>query len=106
CCALSADPPDDAQGQVLRSYTLRQLSAYLHRHRARSVLQEALRGEHVLDLARADAESERPERTVRARVAVAAHNGHSRLRQPEFRSDHMDNALFRRVDIEERDVKF
>ena len=39
-----------------------------------------LRREHVLDLGRADPERERPERAVRRRVRVAAHDRHARLR--------------------------
>ena len=51
------------------------------RHRARSHLRQRLRREHVLDLARADAERERAERAVRRGVAVAAHDRHARLRE-------------------------
>jgi len=43
-------------------------------------LHEALRGEHVLDFAGADAERERAERAVRGSVAVSADDGLPRLR--------------------------
>ena len=65
------------------------------RHRARTRLRQRLRGEHVLDLARADAERERAERAVRRRVAVAAHDGHARLREALLRADHVHDALAR-----------
>ena len=63
-----------------------------HLERLRLALQQALRREHVLDLARADAERERAERAVRRGVAVAAHDGHARLREPELGADHVDDA--------------
>ena len=65
---------------------------------------EALRGEHVLDLRRADAEGERAEGAVRGGVAVAADDGHARLGQPEFGPDDVDDALGRRVEIVQPDA--
>ena len=56
-------------------------------------LRERLRREHVLDLARADAEGERAERAVGGRVAVAAHDRHARLGQALLRADHVHDAL-------------
>ena len=49
-------------------------------HRAGPVLGQGLRGQHVLDLAGADAEGERAEGAVRRGVAVAADDGHAGLR--------------------------
>ena len=63
------------------------------RHRARPHLRQRLRREHVLDLARADAERERAERAVRRGVAVAAHDRHARLREPLLGPDHVHDAL-------------
>ena len=56
-------------------------------------LRQHLRREHVLDLARADAERERAERAVRRGVAVAADDRLPRLRQPELGADDVDDAL-------------
>ena len=62
----------------------------------RLVLQQTLRGQHVLDLARADAEGQRAERAVRRRMTVAAHDRHARLGQPELRPDDVhDPAMLR-----------
>ena len=55
--------------------------------------QQALRGQHVPDLAGADAEGQRAERAVGAGVAVAADDGHARLGEPELRADDVDDAL-------------
>jgi hypothetical protein len=71
----------------------------------RGLLRQALRREHVLDFARADAEGERAERAVRARVAVAADDRHARLRQTELRADDVDDALLGRVDVVELDAE-
>ena len=73
--------------------------------RLRLVLQERLRGQHVLDLAGADAEGQRAEGPVRGRVAVAADDRHARLRQSQFRPDHMDDALVAVVQIVKADAE-
>ena len=96
-----ADPADRAEDHVLRGHTGRQLA--LERTRiVRAALRQALRGEHVLDLRRADAERERAERAVRGGVAVAADDRHSRLRQPELGADHVDDPLAAAAGREER----
>ena len=74
-------------------------------HRARLRLRQRLRGEHVLDLAGADAERQRAERAVRGRVAVAAHDRHPRLREPELGPDHVHDALSRRAHGVEADAE-
>ena len=76
-----------------------------HLARLGLALQQALRGQHVLDLARADAEGERAERAVRGGVAVAADDGHARLGEPEFRADDVDDALVRAVQAVQRDAE-
>ena len=56
-------------------------------------LQQRLRGQDHLDLARPDAEGQRPEGAVRGGVGVAADDGHARLRQAQLRPDDVDDAL-------------
>ncbi len=56
----------------------------------------------MLDLGRADAEGERPEGAMRRGVAVAADDGHPGLRQPQLRSDDMDDPLVLAPQIVER----
>jgi hypothetical protein len=63
----------------------------------------ALGREHVAQLARADAEGERPEGPVRAGVAVAADDRRARVRQAQLRADHVDDALACVPHREERD---
>ena len=56
-------------------------------------LGQRLRGQHVLDLAGADAEGQRPERAVRGGVAVAADDRHARQRAALLGADDVDDAL-------------
>src|SRR5205823_10100109 len=71
------------------------LPIYRHAHRLRLLDEQTLRRQHVLDLGGADAERERGERAVRARVRIAADNRHPRQRRPLLRSDHVHDALAR-----------
>ena len=57
------------------------------------MLHHALRGEHVLDLAGADAEGERAEGAVRGGVRVAADDRHARLGDAELGADHVHDPL-------------
>ena len=67
----------------------------LHRdgHRLRPALGEGLGGEHVLDLAGADAEGQGAEGAVGRRVAVAADDRHARLGEALLGTDDVDDAL-------------
>src|SRR5262249_58400841 len=65
---------------------------------------EALAREHVAHLARADAERERAEGPVGARVAVAARDRHARLGQAELGPDHVHDALMARLPAGEADA--
>src|SRR6185312_15870486 len=91
--AVDALLADRAEDQVLRRDAEAGVALVADPHRLRTRLDERLRGEDVLDLARADAEGERPERAVRGGVAVAADDRHARLRDAELRPDHVDDAL-------------
>ena len=71
----------------------------------RRPLEQGLGGQHHLDLARADAEGERPERAMGGGVRVAADDGHARLREAELRSDDVDDALAVRAERVERDAE-
>ena len=64
-------------------------------HRAGPLLGQRLGGEHVLDLAGADAEGQRAEGAVGGGVAVAAHDRHARLGEALLGADDVDDALVR-----------
>ena len=91
--AAGADAAEDGEDDVLRGRPGGQLAVDGDRHRLRPVLRQRLGGEHVLDLARADAERQRAERAVGRRVAVAAHDRHARQRASLLGTDDVDDAL-------------
>ena len=74
-------------------------------HRERLVLRQALRGQHVLDFARADAKCERSKSAVSARVTIATNDRHARLRQTKLRPNDVNDSLFGGVDVEELNAK-
>ena len=59
-------------------------------------LPEGLRGQDVLDLARADPEGQGPEGAMRAGVAVAADDRQAGERRPELGADDVDDPLMGR----------
>ena len=99
--ASGADLADDRKRDVLGCNAHTQLAidhnihilVFLHHH--------ALRGEHMLDLAGADAERQCPECAVRAGVRIAAHHRHAGQGRTILRPDHMHDAL---TFVEERKV--
>ncbi|GAB3984464.1 hypothetical protein GCM10029978_094220 [Actinoallomurus acanthiterrae] len=91
--AARADLRDDRQDEVLGGHAVRQLAVDRDGHHLRLALWQRLGGEDVLDLARADAERQRPERSVRGGVRVAADDRHARLGQAQLRADDVHDAL-------------
>ena len=59
----------------------------------------------MFDFARADAKRKRAERAVRARVTIAADDRHARLRETKLRTNHVNDALLGRMNIEELNTK-
>ena len=80
--AADADPRDQRENDVFGGHAGLERAVHVHLKRLRLALQQALRGQHVLHFAGADAEGQRAERAVRRRVAVAADHGHAGLREP------------------------
>jgi hypothetical protein len=101
--AADADLGDHREHEVLGRRAGAQLALEADLERLRLALEQTLRREHVLDLARADAERERAERAVRRRVAVAAHDRHARLGVAELGTDHVDDAGVLGVGVVQRD---
>src|SRR5699024_963703 len=90
--AGSADGGDDLEDQVLGTHAGRRGPVHDHAHVPHLLHPQRLGGQDVLDLAGADAEGEDTERAVGARVGVAAHQGHPRLREAQLGSDHVGDA--------------
>ena len=91
--ATGTDEPDDGEDDVLGGHAGGQGAVDVDGHGVRDLLVEGLGGEDVFHLGGADAERQRPEGTVGGGVAVAAHDGHARQGQAQFRADDVDDAL-------------
>src|SRR5208283_258893 len=100
------NPSDDPEDQILGAYSDAEFAVDPNLKRLRPLLPEALRRQHVLDFAGADAERERAERAMRSSVAVAANDRHPRLREAKLRPDHMHDSLLARSDVEQLEAKF
>jgi hypothetical protein len=103
--AVDAHVPDRRQDEVLGGDAAAQLALVADPHGLRLGLDEALGRQHVLDLARPDAEGQRAERAVRGRVAVAADDRHARLGQAQLRADDVDDALVLGAQAVDRDAE-
>ena len=91
--AGGADLADDRKDHILRGHARRQLAVDGDAHVLGFALDQRLRGEHMLDLARADAVRERAEGAVRGGVAVAADDGHAGEGKTLLGADDVDDAL-------------
>ncbi len=104
--ATDADAGDDPEDDVLGAHVDRRLAVDRHGHRLRPRARDRLRREHMLDVARSDAERDRAERAVRRGVAVAAHDHHAGLAEAELRPDDVHDALERVAHRIEPDAEF
>ena len=91
--AAGADGADDGQRHVLGRDARRQVALDRDGHGLRAHLRQRLGGQHVLDLAGADAEGERAEGAVGRGVAVAADDRHAGLGPALLGTDDVDDAL-------------
>ena len=91
--AADADARDQRQDDVLGRHARLERAFHAHLIGFRLVLQQALRRQHVLHFAGADAERQRAESAVRGRVAIAANHGHAGLRQALLGTDDVHDAL-------------
>src|SRR6185369_1120725 len=98
---IGSDLSDDPEREILRSHAFRQRPTDVNQHSFRLALGQALRGQNMLDLGSAHAESQCSKSAMGAGVAVAADDCHARLSEPEFRTDDVHDALVRRVHIKQ-----
>ena len=91
--AGGADLADDGEDDVLGGDAVGQLAVDAHAHVLGLLLDQRLGGEHVLDLARADAVGQRAERAMGRGMAVAADDGGAGQGEALLGPDHMDDAL-------------
>ena len=91
--AADADLRDQGQDDVLGRDARRQPALTSTARVFGLRLEQALRGQHVPDLAGADAEGQRAERAVGAGVAVPADDGHAGLGEAQLGPDDVHDAL-------------
>jgi len=104
--ARRADLADQAQDEILGADPFAGPARERRPHRAASALPQRLRGQHVLDLAGADAERQRPERAVRGRVGVAADDRQPRQGQAQLRRHDVHDARGGVADAEQLQAEF
>ena len=102
--ALRADAADDHQDEVLGRRPERQVPVDPDAHVAGQPVDERLRGQHMLDLGRADAEAEGTQGTIGGRVAVAADDHHAGPDHAVLGRDDVLDALQGVVGVEQRDA--
>ena len=85
--------PIVAEDQVLGRDAEAELALVADAHRPGLGLHQALGRQHVLDLARADPERQRPEGPVGGGVRVAADDRHPGLGDAQLGADHVDDPL-------------
>ena len=100
-----ADLADHGQHDVLGGDAEGQLAFDTHLHILHLLGHQALGGEHVLHLGRADAVGQRAEGTMGGGVRVAADHGHARQGGALLRADHVDDALTAVVHLEFEDAE-
>src|ERR1019366_7644141 len=91
--AADADAGYQREDDVLGGNAGGEAAVHMHLESLRGALQEALGGQHLLDLAGADAEGQRAERAMGGGVRVAADHGHAGLGESQLGADHVDDAL-------------
>ena len=101
--ATDPDSGDEGEDDVLAAHARDEPSVDPDLVGLRLPLEERLRREDHLDLARPDPERQRAERAVGRRVRIAADDRHPGLGEPELRSDHVDDPLVRRAEAMQRD---
>ena len=97
--AAGADPGDDRQDQVLGGDAVGQFALDRDRHGLGAGQRQRLGGQHVLDLAGADAERQRAEGAVGGGVGVTADDGGAGLGQAQLRAHDVHDAL---LDVAQR----
>ncbi|MCY1404541.1 hypothetical protein D9M71_197510 [compost metagenome] len=102
----SADLADHGQDDVLGGDAGRQLAFHAHQHVLHLLGDQALGGEHVLDLGGADAVGQGTESAVGGGVRVTADHGHARQGGALLRADDVDDALALVIHLEFDDAVF
>ena len=101
----SADLANHRQHDVLRGDAERQLAFDAHLHVLHLLGDQALGGEHMLDLGGADAVGQRAEGAVGGGMRITANHGHAGQCRALLRADDVDDALTHIVHLEFEDAE-
>ena len=91
--AVDADTPDDTEYDVFGGHPAGQRAINADFHGLRFGLAERLRGQHVFNFRRADADRKTAQRTVSGGMAVSAYYRLAGKGVAQVRADHVDDAL-------------
>ena len=91
--ARRANHSDDVEHQVLRRHARPQSALDPHLHGLRLLQKQRLRRQHMLHLAGANAEGQRPQPAMARGVAIPTNNRRAGQRKPLLGPDDMDNPL-------------
>ena len=97
--AVGADLGDHGKDEVFGAHARAQCSLNVDGHSFERLERQGLRGEHVLNLAGADADGHGAKSAVRGGVRVATHHGDARHGEAQLRTHHVHDAL---LDITQR----
>jgi len=102
--AVGSDLGDDREREVLGAEAFGKFAVGGDAHALGLFLPQRLRHQHMGHFRGADAERKRAEGAMGRGVAIAANDQQARQRQPQFRADHMHDALAAVVEPEQGDV--
>ncbi len=100
------DLRDNGQDDIFRRDTRGHRPIDRDQHRLRFLLDQTLRGQHMLDLRGADAVRQCAEGTMRGGVRITAYDRHARQRRTLFGADHVHDALARIIHSKLHDAEF
>ncbi len=93
---IHAPLPDNREREVFRRNPGPKAATDVNDHHPRLLLEQELRRQDVPHLRRADAEPERAEGSVRARMGISAHDRAPRKGEPQLRCDHVNDPVLAR----------
>src|SRR5688572_12695041 len=101
-----ADPGNECEDDILCRNAMGQSAVHAHFVSLRFVLQETLRGKHMLHFRGADAKCQCAECTMRSGVTITTHNGHAGLGTPELGANDVNNAAVWTIHAMQNDSEF
>ena len=102
--ALHTKVANHMQDQILRRHALCKKAIHLNPAHLELVHGQALAGQHIAHLTRADPKGDRPESAMGGGMGITASHRHARLGQAQLRGNHVNDALPAAADVVQRDA--